>query len=91
MAARICDLSGWRPPAAAVMMLKDKFTQKNGIKSLSSGAQADGKLGNLLLEDIKYISGASEQNGVEVLSETSEGETKQKTLFTNALKPKSSL
>lgn len=90
MAARICDLSGWRP-AAAVMMLKDKFTQKNGIKSLSSGAQADGKLGNLLLGDIKYISGASEQNGVEVLSETSEGETKQKTLFTNVLKPKSSL
>lgn len=40
---------------------------------------------------IEYISGASEQNGVEVLSETSEEETKQKTLFTNVLKPKSSL
>lgn len=56
--------------------VKGQVHPKNGIKSLSSGAQADGKLGNLLLEDIKYISGASEQNGVEVLSETSEGETK---------------
>lgn len=71
--------------------VKGQVHPKNGIKSLSSGAQADGKLGNLLLEDIKYISGASEQNGVEVLSETSEEETKQKTLFTNVLKPKSSL